>query len=147
MISPEEAIRARILEGPGNATALLKRIYPQIAPQGAVLPYVVYTRISGAPVHHIRGPTGLARARIQVDTFAATYSQALAISNANRKALDGWRGPIVVGALTLHVSHLFLDNEASSLEGPLSGSEDPIHRFMQDFVIAYQQEVYHYQPP
>lgn len=141
MISPEEAIRQRIYEAPGMASVYAKRVYPQIAPQGVVLPYLTYTRISGSPIHHLRGPDTLARARIQVDIFSSTYSQMLAIAAATRKQLDGFRGAISVGTQSVHFSHLFLDSEQVQMVGPLSGSEDPIHRFIQDFVVAYRQDV------
>jgi len=138
-LGPEEVIRRKVLDSGAVRALVADRVYPQLAPQGAAVPYITFFRVTGSPVRHMRGPATIAEATIQIDVFAPTYSQMLTIAEGTRLALDGFRGPISVAGATLHISHLSLDNERVQLVGPLSASEDPIHHFIQDFRIAFQQ--------
>lgn len=74
-----------------DLTALVgTRIYPMQVPQGAVLPAVTYQRISTIRAQDLRGSTGLADPRIQVDSWAESYTTAKAVAQEVRRALDGY---------------------------------------------------------
>jgi hypothetical protein len=74
----------------GN-TAALTRIYPQIAPDGPVTtPYIVYQRISANSENVLSGSTGLINTRLQIDCYAKTYVDALALAAQVDTLMSGW---------------------------------------------------------
>lgn len=65
--------------------------------QGAALPRVVLTVVSGTdPLAH-DGPIGLIDRRVQVDCYAETYKGARDLADAIRAALNGYRGGNLAG--------------------------------------------------
>jgi hypothetical protein len=85
----------------GNAVyALLQTVpeagaaYPLMAPQTALLPYVIYQRIDGERFGSLTGPSGLAQTRIQVDCYATSYEAAQLAAETIRRKLDGYSGTI-----------------------------------------------------
>jgi len=65
------------------------RIYPEVLPQAPTYPAIVYQRISTTRLRALDGPVGLARPRIQLDCYGATYAEAKEIAANLRLALDG----------------------------------------------------------
>lgn len=67
------------------------RVYPMALPASPtpVLPAITLQRVSTTRVHSQDGPSGLARPRVQVTSWAKTYAQADALAAAVREALDG----------------------------------------------------------
>lgn len=68
--------------------------YPLMAPQNVRPPYRIYQRIDGTRFGSMDGPSGLAQARIQVDSYAPTYEAAKLDSETVRQAIDGFSGTI-----------------------------------------------------
>lgn len=77
-----EALRARIVTALGHS-----RVYPVIVPQTATKPYVRYQLVSDPRPEHLGGYDGARVSRVQVDIFAATYSEARSASEAMIAAL------------------------------------------------------------
>lgn len=70
------------------------RCYPVQLPQNTVLTSIRYSHISGNRPHSSpQGALGLSGPRIQIDAWAPTYAEAMALAEAIRKRLDGYRGP------------------------------------------------------
>ncbi len=115
----EEALFAHLSADAGVAALVGNRIYPIEAPQEAVLPYVVYQRISGPRVRSHSGPSHLAQPRFQITGAAATYPSLRAVMNAVRVALDGFRGTMGSGP-GVDVGGAFVENELDSEEGFVS---------------------------
>jgi hypothetical protein len=91
----EEAIYAHLSTFAGLTALTGLRIYPTQAPQGAMMPYVVFQRISTirwAVFGYI--DTGLARPRVQFNTWAATATVAKTVKEQVRHALQGWHGVV-----------------------------------------------------
>jgi hypothetical protein len=76
----------------GLAALVSTRIYPMQLPQNVVLPACTYQKISGARTHSSSGTSILARPRVQIDTWATTYTDAKAVAAQVRLALDGHHG-------------------------------------------------------
>jgi hypothetical protein len=77
----------------GNLVA--DRIYPNLAPQDPVLPYVIYYEFA-TPVEQVfPGSIAVSKPRIQYSVYANLYSEALAVVEALKTALltSGW--PVV----------------------------------------------------
>ena len=89
----EQAIVTR-LEASTSVTSLAStRIYPNELPQDATLPAIVYDLISSVRESESSADSGDVHARIQVTSWAKTYSAASGLSEGVRSALQRWCGP------------------------------------------------------
>jgi len=89
-MTSEESIYSMLAADAAVAAIVGSRIYPLRMPddENAVLPSVVYTRVSGARATPMAGGATLENPRIQVDSWATTYAGAKALSEAVRAALE-----------------------------------------------------------
>ena len=62
-------------------------VYALVAAQDAQYPAIVYTPIVQEHIFGIDGPHGLQRVRVQVDTYARTYQEALLLQDQVLDAL------------------------------------------------------------
>jgi hypothetical protein len=91
-------LRAHLLGNSEISTAVGgSRIYPVKMPQGITLTSIVYSRISDIGDHHMQGPSGLARPRVQVTSWATTVDAATTLGNLVKERLDGYRGEMLWG--------------------------------------------------
>lgn len=65
------------------------KVYPLVAPEKVVAPFIVYTRIASTPQNQLNGSATLDQVRIQVDTYANTYSAVKALGVQVRSAIEG----------------------------------------------------------
>ena len=101
-----------------------------LSPQGADAPRVVLYRISVTGDIIADGDSGLRRARVQADCFAATYKAARDLAKSAITALNGWRdGNTILG--------VFLD--AVRDLPPETGTGETLGRVSVDFFINYQE--------
>ena len=63
------------------------RVFAFVAPPDATYPLIVYTPIESALVMGIDGLQGVGRSRVQVDTYATVYSEALSLQDQVIEAL------------------------------------------------------------
>lgn len=106
------ALRAFLLADATISTTVgASRIYPVRLPQGITASSIVYNRISGVGDHHMQGPSGLARPRIQIDSWAQTADGASALADLVKTRLDGYRGVMGSGAAAVTVHGVFFDSE------------------------------------
>lgn len=137
----EGAIYARLatdaMVRPLVTTANVVRIYRVFAKQEAALPYIVLTRIDTEHIQSNSGLSSLARARVQVDCYAATTEAVWDLAEKVKLALmaGGWQ----VG--TLGVSGIYLLDTRELPVGPFDGSPRPVYRVMRDFDVWFAEEV------
>lgn len=65
------------------------KVYPLVAPEKVTAPYIVYSRISSTPENTLDGGATIDLVRIQVDTYANTYSAVKLLAESVRSALEG----------------------------------------------------------
>lgn len=65
------------------------RVYPLVMPQNPTYPAIVYNRISSAAQNVLEGGSTIDQVRIQVDTYATTYSAAKSLARLVRLAMEG----------------------------------------------------------
>lgn len=95
----EETVFTRLSTFAGLTALVGNRIYPMILPQGAVYPAVTYQRVSTYPRESCMGEdAGLARARIQVTAWAATFTGSKEVADQVRQALQRWTTTGVQGS-------------------------------------------------
>jgi len=125
----ESALRS-ILINDATVKAITTRAYPVTIPQSPVYPLILYTKITGMRDHHLRGPSGHAHPRLQVESWSKTYSEAKYLAVAIREALDGYSGTasgVVIGSI-------LIDSERDAYE-----SEIKIYRTIMDFFIWHEE--------
>lgn len=107
-----EAIVAALAANPAVVALVGAKIFPNVAPQGTVAPWVVYSVISDIPENALTGDasTRIASIRLQVDAYSKTYLGAHAIADAIDQALTQLLPPEL--AVWREVSRDLYDNEA-----------------------------------
>lgn len=64
------------------------RVYPDVAPSGAVLPYITYQHIGGTALRYVaNNPASIRHSRLQINAWSATRSEALTLIRAIEEAL------------------------------------------------------------
>lgn len=83
----ETVIFSALAQGSPSTDAGL-RVYPNEAAQGAVVPYVVFSRVSTTPVNALDGHSGIDAVRMQFDCYAATKPAAKQLARQVRSLLQ-----------------------------------------------------------
>ena len=119
-----------ILSNASGVTSLVStKIYPTIAAQEAVAPFIVFnSAISVDPTDTKTRPSSLDRFRIQVDCYGRTRKQAVNVHLAVRTALDGY----TIGATVASVK---LDGIKFETENDAFDEEVDIFRKSADYII------------
>lgn len=84
-----EQLLHEALTTPSPGTSAGVRVYPELAPEGAELPRVTYSRVSTAPANSLAGHSGLDRVAMQIDCWATTALGAATLAREVRQALVG----------------------------------------------------------
>ena len=126
----EEALIARLLADSGVAAVVGTRVFPGARPQASALPAIVLNRISGGPEYADDGEVGLEQGRIQIDCWAATYSEAKLLARAVTACLSAFEG--TVGGTTFQF--IALDIERDLREGGSNADAYPF-RTALDFLV------------
>lgn len=95
------ALRKLMLDYPAILATVnggsIKRIFPNVLPQGITLPSIVANQITETDDYHMQGPSGLAMARIQIDCWALVDDDAIALANNVHDCLSGFKGTVSYG--------------------------------------------------
>lgn len=73
-----------------GGTAAAGRIYPLVAPDTPVRPYIVYNRVSANSENVLAGSSGLINTRLQIDVYADAYADAQALAAQVDALMAGW---------------------------------------------------------
>jgi hypothetical protein len=84
-----------VLSATAGVTALVStRIYPDMAPQNATFPYIVFQKLSTQPTDTKEGASPLDKILVQIDCYSGSYDTSHTIAAAIRTALDRYSGTI-----------------------------------------------------
>lgn len=133
--SIEEGLYTKLSGTTAVSDIVAARIYPLLVPQGGTLPAIVYQRISGEHEHSHDGISGLATARFQITSIAATYTAAKALAEQVRIALDCKTGTWG----TTDVQSSFLTNDTDAAYEPLPGSATGTVGISADYEFGYAE--------
>jgi len=125
----EAAIRS-ILINDATVKAITTRCYPVTLPQSPTYPLILYTKITGMRDHHLRGPSGHAHPRLQIESWSKSYSEAKTLAAAIRKALDGYSGT----ASSTKIGSCLIESERDIYE-----SEIEVYRIVQDYFTWHEE--------
>ena len=127
-------IEAAIFKYLSEYTGLVgKRVYPSKLPQKPTLPAITYQKISGPHVHSHGGISGLTRPRYQFTCWAEKYSDAKAIAEVLRLALDGYKGTMG-GSGGVDVSAILSEGD-----GDIYDPETQLNGVWHDFFIWHAE--------
>ena len=88
----EADIFARLTAHAGTTALVGTRVYPSIAPTGATLPHLVYTRITDSAVEAMQDSTGLRTAEFEIACYASSYTATQALTTQVQAALNRYSG-------------------------------------------------------
>ena len=135
-------IRKLLVDNAAVSALVGSQVYPQSAPETAVLPYIVYNRIDGEHLHQMTAASGLVRTLIQVDSFSKDYLQMVDLADKSRLALDGFQNTsVTVGGDTARVDSIWLQDNEDGFERPTDATDEGFHRRIQDYEIFHDEVV------
>jgi hypothetical protein len=115
-----------------------ERVYSILLPQGQKAASVVYSKISGIGEHHMQGPSGLARPRIQLDCYATDQDIAVALGGLVKGRIDGFRGEMPYGMdspqASVTVLGVFFDMDREIYDDAAG-----LYRVSQDYLIWFSE--------
>jgi hypothetical protein len=88
----DEAFVDYLLGCPGIAALVGTRIHPDYFPQSEQLPAMAYTLEDDSSQQTLQGPSGMREAIYQINIWADTRREVMAVTREVRLALDGYRG-------------------------------------------------------
>lgn len=119
------------LSGYATLTALVStRIFPDIAPQDQVLPYVVFRVVDTIPAQVKDGASLNNTYNVEVMSFAKTFASAQSIIDACHTQLDYWQGSS--GGVT--VRHCKVDSRGNM---PFVPEQEVFSAVLQARVFTY----------
>ena len=114
-------------------------VYPQIAPENASLPFIVYSRISSNHQFDYSGASGLNHIRLQLNIFAETYAAVKSKANDVRGKLQGYTDTVTIDTESVDIQVVKLLAEHDDIEKPKAGSDNPVFWIIQDYLIGYTE--------
>lgn len=129
----EEALIALLLNAPAVTVLVADRVRPVMRSQTDNPPCVVLTTISNLPEYHTGGQSDLASARVQVDCYGKTASEALSLARVVKRAMP--KRPFNQGAVEF--GGIFQLGERQSFEGEVPSSR--LHRVSIDFRVWHSE--------
>ncbi len=122
----------------GISDPIRYRIFPLKLPQGEVRTSIVYTRISGQGDHHMQGPSGLSRPRLQIDCWAQSGDAADQLSRLVKERIDGFQGSILWGENSpeeaVVVRGIFFESEREDYDDVAK-----LHRSSKDYFVWFAE--------
>jgi hypothetical protein len=107
------------------------KLYPAVAPQNAVAPYVTYQQISGPRIHAMGADPGVVNPRMQFTVWGRTNTEAKNVGLQVMLCFSRWRGIFA----TVDVMDSFLENE---LDLGLD-VETKLHQRVIDFLMWHRE--------
>ena len=123
----ETGIHALITQSSGFQGIAGTRLYPVLLPEEPILPAATYQRISTKALYTLDDRVNFTQVRLQIDTWAGTYSQAKDLHEAINGVLDNFSGDLPDGTHVYGIQ-LFTCND-------LYESEARIYRVTADYMI------------
>lgn len=133
--SPETVFRNAIISDADFTSLAGHRVYPNIAPAEATLPFAIWRRSSVQREQTLGRPMGVPQVRLDLQIYAETYFTARKLADAARGILDGFTGTFD----NTTVSLCRLDGEADGIAA-IDGSEVPnAYLITQEYEILWQE--------
>lgn len=146
----EVAMRDELLKDGDVSDLVGEKVFYEIAEQNADYPRIVLSRISTDRQVTLGGPDTLTMARVQLDCWAdESYTAALDVANACRRLFHGSGGDLKSASgldgtwgdeTKVTVQAARLENEQTFRPKSAGGSEPPMFRIIQDWIVWFVEE-------
>ncbi len=131
--TPEEFIFNRLKEDAGLALIVGDRIYPSLAPDGVIRPYITFHGVTGHSIGSLDGPSGIAQDRYQIDCWSMNLLEAGGIRELVRVAFQSFRGAIA-SVPTFEVQECTYEKGPSLIE-----SDTRLHHLIAFIFLGYKE--------
>lgn len=115
----EEDLRNALLASAGLSALVARRIYWDLAPQGAELPYVVLTLVTSPRGYTYQGRDGLTGHLVQIDAYAPTKAAVKAVARALDVTLEALGAPFQKAFIESERSGRDTDDASATAATPL----------------------------
>jgi len=133
-----QAALVSLLSADATLVALVSdRIHADQAPQGSTLPYLTYALIASPGHDHQAAAAAIANPTVQIDVWADSSTDRLAVEAAVVGALNGYSG--TCGSVSIRRASRV--GRRQSYERPQDGSEAGVYRSSLDFEIWHVEDV------
>lgn len=133
--SPEAVLWNAVISDASVTSIIGHRIYPQLAPAVAALPFMTWRRTGITREQTLSVPMGVPRVSVDFVCFAETYIEARKLADAVRTVLDGYGGTFD----NTQVRQCSLESENDDVVS-LDGSEVPnAYAVTQTYDIWWQE--------
>lgn len=138
-LTPEQAVRVKLLAD-ATFAALTTSVHPRAeVPQGTDFPFTAYTRVTTGRSPHLLDASGYVEARVQIDHYSTSFDEARSMGEASRNELDGFMGTVTSGLNSLAIGFIHLQDEGDNSEQQDTGNEQSISWVRQDYLIGYTE--------
>ena len=143
MSALHEAIYAHLAADGGVAALVGTRIGKGRAQEDDDLPYVVFFEVSANSETGLAGAIGFATKRIQINSVARTYTAAHALAAAVFTAVNGTKGTLGAGGVTIDCKAFIFaggrDDPTTPPRGDRPGSDEGIHTVQADYMVSHAE--------
>lgn len=116
MQDSDVGLRLFLLELTGIAEVVVDRIYPQMLPEGAIVPAITYQTISSNVSYVSSGQSCYQQVDYQLDHWALTREEVTSLEDLTRQRLSGyrgrWPGGIRIGGIFQKNRYVFKEPES-----------------------------------
>lgn len=133
------ALRALMLANGAVSSAVgASRIFTGTLPQGQTSLSVVQNLVTEGTDYIMRGASGLAEMRIQIDCWGQTQDLAVDLANKVKDAISGYRGTQLYGSSSpqnsVVIQGIFADQGGDDYD-----STAQLHRRRRDYIVRYEE--------
>lgn len=122
-----------------SKVAGIPSVFSGIPPTTAIAPFISFRRINYERTNSIGGPTSLSKQMMQIDCWATGNESMVALSEAVRDLVDGFRGDMGASAL-VQVRRANLVGQNDDPEDPTNAGNVKINRNRMDFEIWHIEQ-------
>lgn len=113
------------------------KIYPLLADENALEPYIVFQIISNIREHTFETTIDMVKARVQISCWAKTYYDAITLKNAVISCLDNYAGTEATSSTVIQCIHI--DDENDIIDFTAGIDENKRFGKRLDFFVWYNE--------
>ena len=142
MTSIKEAIFSHLTHDDAVVAFVGDRVYPAgTAPKEPRYPLLTYQKISGVRPKHLKGSSGVAHSRLQINCVAESGLVVSNLADAVRMSMDDFRGRMGQGESMATVLGTNLDNDNDLPVPPTDQSETSKFGVQMDFIFTHEESL------
>ncbi len=142
MTSIKAAIYSHLTHDPTVVAFVDERVYPMgTAPATPRYPILTYQRISGVHERHLRGGTGIANSRMQINVWADSGLEADQLADAVRVSMDNFRGRMGQDDSIATVLAVLLEDDSDTFVPPTDQSATGKFGVQMDFIFVTEESL------